>query len=235
MNDLGEHTVSAYDDELQGIVGKIVEMGGQAERILDQAVSALLKGDQALAQTAIAGDKLLNSLQRDVDEQAVLVITRRQPVAQDLRELIGAIRLSSDIERIGDLGKNIARRALQIDGSIKPQAAYGIEHLTDLASEQVKNVLDAYAERDVVRAQDVWKRDSEIDSVYMSLFRELLTYMMEDPRQISSCTSLLFCAKNVERIGDHATNIAETIYYIEEGEVYSPDADVPHHQRGGNV
>ncbi|MEO0635394.1 MAG: phosphate signaling complex protein PhoU [Pseudomonadota bacterium] len=235
MNDLGEHTVSAYDEELQGIVGKIVEMGGQAERIMEQAVSALLRGDQALAQTAIAGDQLLNSLQRDVDEQAVLVITRRQPVAQDLREIIGAIRLSADIERIGDLGKNIARRALVIDGSIKPQAAYGIEHLTDLASEQVKNVLDAYAERDVMRAQEVWRRDSEIDSVYMSLFRELLTYMMEDPRQITSCTSLLFCAKNVERIGDHATNIAETIYYIEKGEVYPPEGDEAGQARGGNV
>ena len=212
MNELGDHTVTAYDDELQSLVAKIVEMGGQAERILEQGVTSLLKNDDALAQAAIAGD-----------EQAVLILTKRQPMAQDLREVVGAIRLSSDIERIGDLGKNIARRATQIEESIRPQAAYGIEHLTELASEQVKNVLDAYSSRSVARARDVWRRDDEIDSIYMSLFRELLTYMMEDPRKISLCTHLLFCAKNVERIGDHATNIAETIYYIEKGEIYRPD------------
>ena len=223
MNELGDHTVTAYDDELQSLVAKIVEMGGQAERILEQGVTSLLKNDDALAQAAIAGDKLLNALQREVDEQAVLILTKRQPMAQDLREVVGAIRLSSDIERIGDLGKNIARRATQIEESIRPQAAYGIEHLTELASEQVKNVLDAYSSRSVARARDVWRRDDEIDSIYMSLFRELLTYMMEDPRKISLCTHLLFCAKNVERIGDHATNIAETIYYIEKGEIYRPD------------
>jgi phosphate transport system protein len=225
MNDLGDHTVKAFDDELQKLVSKIVEMGGQAERIVSEAVTALLKGDNALAQSAIAGDKLLNSLQRELDEQAVLIITKRQPMAQDLREIIGAIRLSADIERVGDLGKNIARRATRLEESIRPQAAYGIEHLTDLASEQLKNVLDSYAQRNVEGAKDVWRRDDEIDSVYISLFRELLTYMMEDPRQITMCTNLLFCAKNVERIGDHVTNIAETIYYIETGEVYRPDQD----------
>jgi len=223
MNDLGEHTVTAYDDELQALIAKIIEMGGHAERIMEQSVTALLKGDTALAQTAIAGDKLVNSLQRDLDEQAALIITKRQPMAKDLREVIGAIRLSSDIERIGDLGKNIARRATHIEEIIRPQAAQGIKHLTDLASEQVKNVLDAYTQRNVAAAEDVWARDEELDNVYMSLFRELLTYMMEDPRKITLCTNLLFCAKNVERIGDHATNIAETIYYIEKGEVYRPD------------
>ena len=147
------------------------------------------------------------------------MIARRQPLAQDLRETIAAIRIANDLERVGDHGKNIAKRAIAIHK--EPDSAQtlrvGVEHLAELGLRQVKKVLDAYATRDVEKAREVCAQDQEIDAVYTSLFRELLTYMMEDPRNITMCTHLLFCAKNLERIGDHATNIAETVFYLDHG------------------
>ena len=154
-----------------------------------------------------------------MDDRVVLIIAKRQPVAGDLREIIGAIRMASDIERIGDLGKNIARRVSAVEDLFHPKPLMrGINHLTKLTLEQLKYVLDAYGSKDVEKAVTVWGRDDEVNALYMSLFRELLTYMMEDPRNITLCTHLLFCAKNIERIGDHATNLAETIVYIATGE-----------------
>jgi len=148
----------------------------------------------------------------------VLLIAKRQPMAQDLREAIGALRMATDLERIGDLGKNIARRSFQIEDNLPTKKLLrGIEHLTTVSLEQLKDALDAYAAKDVTKAFAVWERDDEIDALYTSLFRELLTYMMEDPRNITYCTHLLFCAKNMERIGDHITNLAETVNYIVEG------------------
>jgi phosphate transport system protein len=145
-------------------------------------------------------------------------------MAVDLREIVGALRVSNDLERIGDLAKNIAKRVEAVAGEMNLQTVMrGVEHMTEMVLAQIKDVLDAYARRDVVKAVQVWRSDGEIDAVNNSLFRELLTYMMEDPRNISVCIHLLFCAKNIERMGDHATNVAETIYYMVEGQILSDE------------
>ena len=216
---MSEHIVTSYEDELKYIVRRISEMGGQAERMVEQSVLALTRSDWGLAQSVVADDLLLDAAQRELDERAIMTIAKRQPMAIDLREIVGAIRISNDLERIGDLAKNIAKRVIAVHDHSQPiQLVRGLEHLSDLALEQLKEVLDAYASRDEQRAMAVRENDTEIDAMYTSIFRELLTYMMEDPRNITACTHLLFTAKNIERIGDHATNIAETIYYIKTGE-----------------
>ena len=221
---MAEHIVSSYDNDLQGLRQRISEMGGISEKMLVDAVAALARHDKTLAQTVIASDPRLDVLHREVEESAILTIARRQPLAVDLRETISAIRVSGDVERIGDLAKNIAKRALAIGGEFQPQKiVVGLQHMSDLVLGQLKDVLDAYAQQDTARALDVWKRDGAIDALYTSLFRELLTYMMEDPRNISFCTHLLFCAKNIERIGDHTTNIAETVHYLVTGETLAID------------
>jgi phosphate transport system protein len=216
---MSEHIVSSYDVELQDLRRRISEMGGIAEKMLADSISALVRRDTPLAQSVIAADARLDVLQREVEEHAILMIARRQPLAVDLRETISAIRVSGDVERIGDLAKNIGKRALAVAGQFQPQKiVVGLQHMSDLVIAQLKDVLDAYAQQDAKRAFDVWQRDGQIDALYTSLFRELLTYMMEDPRNISFCAHLLFCAKNIERIGDHTTNIAETIHYLVTGE-----------------
>ena len=216
---VSEHIVSSYDEELRYIERRISEMGGHAERMVEQSVQALMSSDWGLAQTVVSEDAHLDATQRELDERAVMTIARRQPMAQDLREIVGAIRISNDLERIGDLAKNIAKRVIAVHDHSQPvQLVRGIEHLSDLALAQLKDVLDAYATRDHRRAETIRLEDENIDAMYTSIFRELLTYMMEDPRNITACTHLLFSAKNLERIGDHATNIAETIYYINTGE-----------------
>ncbi|MCL4140969.1 UNVERIFIED_CONTAM: hypothetical protein GTU68_033822 [Idotea baltica] len=178
------------------------------------AMRALIRADAFMAKRVIAEDRDLDSLQRLVEENAVRTIAKRQPMASDLREIIAALRVANDLERCGDLAKNIAKRAIAIQGlALPPKLIHGIEHISELTQAQLARVLDAYVTKDVDSAEFVWRNDDEIDAMYTSLFRELLTYMMEDPRNISSCTHLLFCAKNVERIGDHATNIAETVIY----------------------
>jgi len=221
---MSEHIVSRFDDELKDVQRRIAEMGGMAERLVDLSVSALTRLDTATANSVIADDRYLDLVQRECEETAIRIIALRQPMATDLREVIGAIRISSDLERIGDLAKNIAKRVLALDGQFQSKRFMtGVEHMAELSLAQLKDVLDAYATRDVRQAFEVWKRDADIDSMYTSLFRELLTYMMEDPRNISLCTHLLFCAKNIERIGDHATNIAETVHYVVTGEALTLD------------
>ncbi len=218
MTDTAQHTVRSYDDELKFLTHKIAEMGGHAERMVEQAVSAMVNSDNALAQRVISDDLILDAGQREIDEKAITIIGKRQPMAIDLREVIGTIRISSDLERIGDLGKNIAKRVVAVNDTRQTLSVYrGLQTIAELALTQLKDVLDAYATRSVAQVNIVRERDDEIDALYTSLFRELLTYMMEDPRNISACTHLLFCAKNIERIGDHATNIAETVYYIVTG------------------
>ncbi|MDG4892075.1 MULTISPECIES: phosphate signaling complex protein PhoU [unclassified Mesorhizobium] len=212
------HTVSAYDEELKFLSKRIAAMGGHAERMVEQAVAALVNVDHGLAQKVIQDDVVLDEGQREIDDKAIIIIARRQPMATDLREIVGAIRISADIERVGDLGKNVAKRVASVDGRQPNSLFRGIEALANLALTQLKEVLDVYASRSVERIGFVRDRDDQIDAMYTSLFRELLTYMMEDPRNITPCTHLLFCAKNIERIGDHATNIAETIYYIVTGD-----------------
>jgi phosphate transport system protein len=216
---MADHIVSSYDAELQDLRRTISEMGGIAEKMLADAITALVRGDTALAQAVIAIDPRLDALQRAIEERAILTLVRRQPMAVDLRETVSAIRISGDLERIGDLAKNIAKRVLAISGRFQPQKIVaGVQHMSDLCEAQLKDVLDAYAQKHDEAAMDVWRRDGAIDALYTSLFRELLTYMMEDPRNIAFCTHLLFAAKNIERIGDHTTNIAETVHYLVTGE-----------------
>ncbi|MGX7708327.1 phosphate signaling complex protein PhoU [Methylobacterium sp. Gmos1] len=221
---MSSHIVTSYDQELQNLRRSISEMGGIAEKMVADSGQALLRRDAALAQAVIAADQRLDGLQREIEEKAILLIARRQPLAVDLRETISAIRVSGDLERIGDLAKNVAKRVVAIADQVQLQKiVVGVEHMNELVQGQLKDVLDAYATQDTVVALDVWARDGGIDALYTSLFRELLTYMMEDPRNITFCTHLLFCAKNVERIGDHTTNIAETIHYLATGETLPTD------------
>jgi phosphate transport system protein len=215
MRPMSEHTVSSYDDELNELAHKIAEMGGLAEQHVADSVAALVSRDLDVAQRVIAADERIDKLQHGVEEDAILMIAKRQPMARDLREIVAAIHIANDLERVGDLAKNTAKRVIAIDGNFGSQRLVaGVEHIAELSLAQLKNVLDAFAGRDLDAALRVWERDDEIDAMYTSLFRELLTYMMEDPRNITFCTHLLFCAKNIERIGDHATNIAETLHFL---------------------
>jgi len=219
-----EHIVSSFDNDLKEIGRRVVEMGGQAERLVADSVEALVKRDSESAQKVIVLDGPIDLLQREIEEKAILTIARRQPLAGDLREIVAAMRIANDLERIGDLAKNTAKRVLALSGEFHPQKLVrGVEHMSGIVLEQLKMVLDAYANRDQARALEVWQRDGEVDVLYTSLFRELLTYMMEDPRNISLCTHLLFCAKNIERIGDHATNIAETVHYLATGQLLTEE------------
>ncbi|MBZ0215977.1 MAG: phosphate signaling complex protein PhoU [Fimbriimonadaceae bacterium] len=221
---MNEHIVSAYEDELNELGGQIALMGGLAERQLLDATDALRDMDSGKADRVIKADKQLDEIERDIEEQAILMIAKRQPMATDLREIMAAIRISSDLERIGDLAKNIAKRVNGLNGEQQPKRLiHGITHMSQLAMEHLNIVLDAYSQKNVEKAIYVWQNDEEIDAMYTSVFRELLTYMMEDPRKITSCTHLLFAAKNIERIGDHATNISETIYFLVKGEPLSDD------------
>jgi phosphate transport system protein len=215
---MNEHTVKAFDTELDALGQKIAEMGGIAEKMMSDAMDALTSLNSELARAVITTDMRLDTLQREIEETATLTIARRQPMAVDLRQIIGAIRVAGDLERVGDLAKNIAKRSLRASGEMRlPRAVVGLKHMNDVAALQLKNVLDAYAQRDVEKAREVWERDVELDALEDSIFRDLLTSMMEDPRNIGFCTSLLFVSKNIERIGDHATNIAETVFYLVTG------------------
>jgi phosphate transport system protein len=219
-----EHTVRSFDADLETLDRHISEMGGIAEKMLADAMDALSTMNVELAQKVIATDVRLDVLQRTVEDLAVLVLARRQPVAVDLRDVVGVIRISADLERIGDQAKNIAKRAAKIAGESRiPRAVIGLKSMHDLAATQLKDVLDAYAQRDPERARAVWQRDHELDSLEDSVFRDLLTFMMEDPRNITFCTHLLFCSKNLERVGDHATNIAETVVYIVTGQTLASE------------
>ena len=221
---MSEHTVASYDKELGQLGRNIAEMGGLAEKMISDAMDALLGMDVELARAVVATDQRLDMLQRQVEELAILTIARRQPMAVDLREIVAAIRVSGDLERVGDLAKNIAKRTLKLAVEPRiPRAAIGLKHMGETAQLQLKNVLDAYASRDIDKARDVWEHDAELDAMEDSVFRDLLTYMMEDPRNISFCIHLMFCAKNIERIGDHATNIAETVYYAVTGTVLTDE------------
>jgi len=213
-----EHIVTSYEDELTDLARAISEMGGMVEAAISAAINALLKLDHETAKQIIAADKAVDEMQRKIDETAVSMIARRQPMAADLRMIISSVHVANDLERIGDMAKSIARRTLQIDGNkLAPQFYNGVRHMTDLILNQIKDALDSFANRDTAAAIAVCERDDEVDALYMSLFRELLTYMMEDPRNITQCTNLLFCGKSLERTGDHATNIAEAAYYLETG------------------
>ena len=216
---MSDHIVKSYDRDLENMGRRISEMGGLAEKMLADSMDALTNLDSDLAHRVIAADHRLDTLHREIEESAVLTIARRQPLAVDLRECIVAIRISGDIERIGDLAKNIAKRTLKIvSESPVARAAVGLRSMHEIAATQLKDALDAYALRDIERARTVWENDADLDALEDSVFRDLLTFMMEDPRNITFCTHLLFCSKNLERIGDHTTNISETVYYLVTGE-----------------
>jgi phosphate transport system protein len=214
----GEHTARAFDADLQDLARMVAEMGGLAEKQVADAIDALAKRDAERARRVVGLDPTLDALQREIEEKAVLTIARRQPMAVDLREVVSALRIVNDLERVGDLAKNIGKRVSAISDDFHPQKLMrGLEHMAAMVLGQLKEVLDSYVAHDLAKALAVWKGDEEIDAMCTSLFRELLTYMMEDPRNITFCIHLMFCAKNIERMGDHATNIAETVYYLIEG------------------
>ena len=214
-----EHTVKSFDDELRRLDNMIAEMGGLAEAQLQAALEVLVRRDIDRAADIIAGDHRLDILEVQVDQHTIAMLARRQPMAKDLREIVGALKTSSILERIGDYAKNVAKRTAAIAETPPVPSAQTVVRLGGLAQQMVKDVLDAYLTRDVEQAKAVRLRDRELDALYTSIFRELLTYMMEDPRNISACTHLLFVAKHLERIGDHATNIAEIIQFLVTGEM----------------
>jgi phosphate transport system protein len=215
---MGEHTVSSFDEDLDHIDRLIRDMGDLAGSMVSSSTMALLASDNVAAQRVISDDTIMDAKQRELDDRAITLIAKRQPMAQDLRSVVGAIRMAADLERIGDLAKNIDKRVAELNSEFRPQKLIrGVEHMAALVLSQLKQVLDSYAGRNLPSALDVWKRDKEVDAMCTSLFRELLTYMMEDPRNITFCIHLMFSAKNIERMGDHATNIAETVHYMIEG------------------
>lgn len=214
-----DHIVKSFDEDLGRIDAIIAEMGGLAERQLAEAIEAMVKRDTELAEKVIQSDKRIDALEMELDDHAVRLLALRQPMAEDLRLVIAALKLASNLERIGDYAKNVAKRTL-ILSTMDPvgNATQTLARMAGQVQAMIKNVLDAYGARDINKAEDVRLSDEEVDLMHTSLFRELLTYMMEDPRNITASTHLLFIAKNIERIGDHATNIAETIYYRIKGE-----------------
>ncbi len=211
---MSQHTVKSYDEELAHLTNIIARMGGMAEAQFASAMQSLAKRDSDLATRVVAGDARIDELEQEVQHFTVRMLALRQPVASDLRHIVAALKISAEIERIGDYAANVAKRCLVLNHlpAVSPTGA--VLHLAHLVQEILKDVLDAYIERDVDKAVRVWNRDEEVDDMYTGLFRELLTYMMEDPRTITACSHLMFMAKNIERIGDHATNIAEVLHFV---------------------
>ena len=226
---MSEHTVKAFTEQLESLSAGVAQMGGLAEAQLADAIEAIAKRDTGLAEAAIAGDPRIDQLQQTLEDQALKLLALRQPMAIDLRETLAAIKIASELERVGDLAKNIAKRALVLNREPPIRLTQSLARMGRAAQNQLKAVLDSYSDRDAAGAESVWRNDGEIDEIYNSLFRELLTYMMEDPRTIGLCAHLLFVAKNIERSGDHATNIAETVYHMVTGrhlDTERPKADV---------
>ena len=225
-----EHTTKAFDSDLQELARATAEMGGLAERQIAEAIEALTTRDRERAWRVINTDAAIDKLQRAIEERAVETIARRQPVAFDLRQVVGILRIANELERIGDLAKNIGKRIIAINGEDMPRRLLrGVSHMANLMLAQLRDVLDSFARRDAAKAVDVWTRDQDVDRLYTSLFRELILGMMENPVMVTFGIHLLFCTKNLERMGDHATNIAEAVYYMVNGETLlreRPKADV---------
>jgi phosphate transport system protein len=212
-----DHIVKSFDEDLKRLNNVIAEMGGLAEAQLTRAVESLVRRNTELATQVVQDDKRIDALETEVGQMTVRMLALRQPMAQDLREVVAAIKIASDIERIGDYAKNIAKRAIVLAAHAPLKPVTSIPRMSQLALQIIKDVLDAYIEKDAEGARAAWRRDEEVDEMYNSVFREMLTYMMEDPRNIGPCTHLLFIAKNIERIGDHATNVAEIVYFLVHG------------------
>jgi phosphate transport system protein len=211
---MSDHIVKSFDELLQALSTLVAQMGGLAEAQFAAAIAAIARRDSGAAESAVAGDGRIDALQQEIEERALKLLALRQPMAVDLRDTLAAIKIAGELERIGDLAKNIAKRALVLNREPPIRLTQSLARMGKAAQAQLKQVLDAFSGRDAAEAEAVWRRDGEIDEIYNSLFRELLTYMMEDPRTIGLCTHLLFVAKNIERCGDHCTNIAEVVYHM---------------------
>lgn len=212
-----EHTVKAFDHDIGELRGLIAQMGGMAEAAIADAMTALTRGDLSLAQRIIADDKRIDAIEGDVERAAVRIIALRAPMANDLREVVAAMKIASVVERIADYAKNIAKRLPQIEGEHRIEPLSTIPAMGAMAQEMVHDVLDAFAARDAEAARAVLHRDRALDDFYDGIFRILVTFMVENPKTISQCAHLLFVAKNLERIGDHATNVAEMVYFAATG------------------
>jgi phosphate transport system protein len=226
---MSEHIVKSFSEQLEMLANAVAQMGGLAEAQFANAIEAVAKRDTKLAESAIGSDERVDRIQQTVEDQALRLLALRQPMAVDLRTTLAAIKIAYELERVGDLAKNIGKRALILNREPPIRLTQSLARMGRQALTQLKSVLDAYSDRDSESAKSVWRQDEEIDELYNSLFRELLTYMMEDPRTIGLCTHLLFIAKNIERAGDHATNIAETVYHMVTGtylRIDRPKADL---------
>ena len=221
---MAEHTVKAFDEDITRLRGLIAEMGGLAEVAIQESLDALVRGDEVLAESVIARDKRIDALETEVDKLAVRIIALRAPMADDLREVIAALKIGGVLERIGDYSKNIAKRVGMIEGRARFEPLTLLPTMGELAGEMVHDVLTAYAARDPDLAREVIATDAKVDAFYNSIFRNLVSYMVENPSTISSAAQLLFVARNIERIGDHATNVAEMVHFAATGS-YPPEGD----------
>jgi len=219
MNDAAQHIVKSYEQELHRLRGLMTQMGGMVESQLALATQAIVDQDASAATKAVEQDPAVDALERDVETFVIRMLALRQPVAGDLREIVSALKITGDLERIGDYAANIAKRSLVLSQFRLPFSLAALANMSRLVQENLRLVIDAIGEADADKAVQVWRSDLEIDELYNAIFRELITYMMEDPRSITPCTHLLFIAKNMERIGDHATNIAENVHYAVTGDV----------------
>jgi phosphate transport system protein len=213
-----EHIIKSYDDELVRLTGEIVRMGELAVSQLEASIDVLERRDERAAQHVVGNDEAIDQLEQEISHDVIRLLALRAPIASDLRNVLAALRIAADIERIGDYAANVAKRSIPLSMVAPVAPAAGLGQLAKLAAEEVREVLLAYRDRDAERAYKVWKSDAALDEAYTGYFRQLLTYMMEDPRNITPCTHLLFMAKNIERIGDHATNVAENVWYLVHGE-----------------
>jgi len=219
MSDQPDHLVRSFDNELKRLRGMITEMGGMVETQVMLATQAILHRDAAAATRAVEDDVKVDALEREIEQFVIRLLALRQPMAADLRHIVAALKMTGDLERIGDYAANAAKRSIVLAQYPMGYALGGLAHMLQLVQVQLKTIIDAIGNNDTEQAILVWKSDARIDDIYNTVFRELITYMMEDPRNITSCAHLLFIAKNLERIGDHATNIAETIHYAVTGQV----------------
>ncbi len=214
-----EHIVRSYTQQLAVLRDRITQMGGMVEAQVAAAAAAVVRQDSAAATQAVEQDPAVDALERDIEAQVISMLALRQPMAQDLRQIVSALKITAALERIGDYASNAAKRSIVLQQFSLPFSLSGIANMTRLVQENLKLIVDAVSENDETKALQVWRADQAVDDIYNAIFRELVTYMMEDPRNITPCTHLLFIAKNLERIGDHTTNIAETVHYTVTGEV----------------
>jgi phosphate transport system protein len=218
MSESPEHLVKSYDQELKRLRDMMTEMGGIVESQVALAAEAIMHRDAAAATRAVEDDPKVDALERGIEQFVIRLLALRQPMAADLRHIVAALKITGDLERIGDYAANVAKRSIVLAQFSLPYSLAGLAHMAHLVQQQLKSIIDALGENDAEKATEVWRSDQVVDDIYNAIFRELITYMMEDPRNITPCTHLLFIAKNLERIGDHATNIAETVFYAVKGE-----------------